>query len=55
MFSAMGKSVIYKGNNCKVVGFAPASAVNCGYGYALLIDVAGTQKYVNTTELTLAE
>lgn len=51
MFRSMKQKVVYQGKNRKVIGFAPASKVNCGHGYALLLVVDGQSKYVNTTEL----
>lgn len=51
MLEAMGKMVIYKGQECKVIGFAPADKVNCGHGYALLLLTGKGAKYVNTLEV----
>jgi hypothetical protein len=51
MFKSMGKKVVYQGKSRKVIGFAPASKVNCGHGYALLLVIGGKSKYVNTSEL----
>ena len=51
MFKSMGQKVVYQGKSRKVMGFAPASKVNCGHGCALLLIVDGKSKYVNTSEL----
>ncbi len=50
-FKAMGKTVKYKGQECKVIGFAPASKVNCGTGFALLLAMGERTEYVNTKEI----
>lgn len=52
MFNAMGQKVLYQGKERKVRGFAPASKVNCGYGFAVLLIVDGQSIYVNTKELS---
>ena len=51
MFKAMGKYVEYSGQKCKVIGFAPASKVKCGTGYALLLVTEDGTKYVNTADI----
>ncbi len=51
MYKAMSQKVIYQGRIRKVLGFAPASKVKCGHGFALLLDIDGQSKYVNTSEL----
>lgn len=52
MFKAMGQTVVYHGNEIKVRWFAPASKVNCGCGFAVLLVVDGQSIYVNTKELS---
>ncbi|MDC5753570.1 hypothetical protein [Vibrio europaeus] len=51
MFEAMGTVVTYKGQECKVIGFAPASKVNCGTDYAYLLSTEEGAKYVNTKDI----
>jgi len=53
MYVAIGRTVKWQGTVHTTIGVAPACRVGLGEGYASLILIGGTSKYVNTKELEL--
>lgn len=53
MYVAIGRKVKWQGTVHTTIGVAPACRVGLGEGYASLILIGGTSKYVNTKELEL--
>ncbi|MCF6442062.1 hypothetical protein L1077_21775 [Pseudoalteromonas luteoviolacea] len=54
MYYAIGREAEWQGTKHEIIGMAPACKVGLGEGYAALLLVGNTSKYVNTSELKLA-